>query len=90
MKKLFARSVLASILAGLVAIGPVSPAFAQDPPRTDNRWVRRIPIRPRIEVAVPPPAAPQPQAPAIPVALGVSKHDYSFSPSGLSDDLGAL
>src|SRR5271156_6009638 len=77
MKKLFARSVLASILAGAVATGPVSPAFAQDPPQQPGL---QDPDKTKNEVAVPPPNAPQPQAPAIPVALGVSKHDYSYGP----------
>src|SRR5271163_2814747 len=78
MKKLFARSVLASILAGVVATGPVSPAFAQDPP--PQQPGSQYPDKTKNEVAVPPPAAPQPQAPAIPVSLGLSKHDYSYSP----------
>jgi outer membrane protein len=77
MKKLFARSVLASILAGAVTIGPVSPAFAQDPPQQPGS---QDPNQTKDQVAVPPPNAPQPQAPAIPVSLGVSKHDYSNGP----------
>src|SRR5271163_5332691 len=77
MKKLFARSVLASILAGAVATGPVSPAFAQDPPQQPGL---QDPDKTKNEVAVPPPNAPQPQAPAIPVSLGLSKHDYSYGP----------
>src|SRR5271170_525981 len=77
MKKLFARSVLASILAGAVTIGPVSPAFAQDPPQQPGY---PDPNQTKNQVAVPPPNAPQPQAPAIPVSLGLSKHDYSNGP----------
>jgi outer membrane protein len=78
MRKLFARSVLASILAGVVAAGPVSPAFAQDPPY--QQPTVQDPDKTKNQVAVPPPNAPQPQAPAIPVSLGLSKHDYSNGP----------
>jgi outer membrane protein TolC len=75
MTKLFARSVLATILAVLTVVGPVSPAFAQDPqPQAQD------PDKTKNQVAVPPPSAPQPQAPAIPVALGLGNHDYSSSP----------
>jgi outer membrane protein len=77
MKKLFARSVLASILTGAVTIGPVSPAFAQDPPQQPGY---QDPNQTKDQVAAPPPNAPQPQAPAIPVSLGLSKHDYSHGP----------
>jgi outer membrane protein len=78
MKKLFARSVLASILAGLTATGPVSPAFAQDPPY--QQPTVQDPDKTKNQVAVPPPSAPQPQAPAIPVSLGLSKYHYSDGP----------
>jgi hypothetical protein len=83
MKKLFARSVLAIVLATLVAIGPVSPAYAQDPPpqAPQNPPIgQEDPDKTKNEVAVPPPAAPQPQAPAIPVALGLSTQNYSNGP----------
>jgi outer membrane protein len=84
MKKLLGRSVLASVLAALVTIGPVSPAFAQDPPAAQQYppapQSTQDPDKTKNQVAVPPPAAPQPQAPAIPVALGVSKHDYTNGP----------
>src|SRR5271156_3994294 len=78
MKKLFARSVLASILAGGGGTGPGSPAFAQDPPPQQPGL--QDPDKTKNEVAAPPPNAPQPQAPAIPVSLGLSKHDYSYGP----------
>ncbi|HME13569.1 MAG TPA: TolC family protein [Candidatus Acidoferrum sp.] len=78
MTKLYARAVLAGILAVLTAIGPVSPAFAQDPPAPQPGT--QDPDQTKNQVAVPPPAAPQPQAPAIPVALGSSKHNYSYGP----------
>ena len=78
MKKLFARSVLASLLATLLATGPVSNAFAQDPPTSTPG--AQDPDKTKNQVAPPPPAAPQPQAPAIPVSLGLSKHDYSYGP----------
>jgi outer membrane protein len=82
MKKLFARSVLAGILAGVVAIGPVTPAFAQDPPQQQQPQPGPpdYPDATKNQVAAPPPSAPQPQAPAIPVSLGLSKHDYSYGP----------
>ncbi|MGA2812319.1 MAG: TolC family protein [Candidatus Acidiferrum sp.] len=83
MTKLYGRAVLAMVLATLVAMGPVSPAFAQDPPAQapPNPPIgQQDPDKTKNEVAVPPPAAPQPQAPAIPVALGLGKHDYSYSP----------
>ena len=64
MSKLFAKSVLASVLAGLVTIGPVSPAFAQEPPPPPQQYPPD-PDKTKNQVAVPPPAAPQPQAPAI-------------------------
>jgi outer membrane protein len=78
MKKLFAQSVLASLLATLLATGPVSNAFAQDPPTSTPGT--QDPDKTKNEVAPPPPAAPQPQAPSIPVSLGLSKHDYSYGP----------
>jgi outer membrane protein len=83
MTKLYARAVLAMVLATLVAFGPVSPASAQDPPAQapQNPPIgQQDPDKTKNEVAVPPPAAPQPQAPAIPVALGLGKHDYSYGP----------
>jgi outer membrane protein len=79
MSKLFAKSVLASVLAGLVTIGPVSPAFAQEPPPSPQQGTPD-PDKTKYQVAVPPPAAPQPQAPAIPVSLGLGKHDFSNGP----------
>jgi outer membrane protein len=79
MSKLFAKSVLASVLAGLVTIGPVSPAFAQEPPPPPQQGTPD-PDKTKYQVAVPPPAAPQPQAPAIPVSLGLGKHDFSNGP----------
>jgi outer membrane protein len=79
MSKLFAKSVLASVLAGLVTIGPVSPAFAQEPPPPPQQGTPD-PDKTRYQVAVPPPAAPQPQAPAIPVSLGLGQHDFSNGP----------
>lgn len=79
MSKLFAKSVLASVLAVLVTIGPVSPAFAQEPPYPPQQGTPD-PDKTKNQVAVPPPAAPQPQAPAIPVSLGLGKHDFSNGP----------
>ena len=78
MSKLFAKSVLASVLAVLVIIGPVPPAFAQEPP--PQQPSSEDPDKTKYQVAPPPPAAPQPQAPAIPVSLGLGKHDFSNGP----------
>jgi outer membrane protein len=79
MSKLFAKPVLASVLAGLLTFGPVSPAFAQEPPPPPQQGTPD-PDKTKNQVAVPPPAAPQPQAPAIPVSLGLGKHDFSNGP----------
>lgn len=64
-----ARGLLAAFLAGALAVGSVSPAFAQG--QTQNPPPN------------PAPSAPAPQASTIaPVSsLGVAKHDYSHGPS---------
>lgn len=65
-----ARSVLALIMAGLLAVGPLSPVFAQSP-------AQNPPPNPA------PPAPPSSQASTIaPVgSLGLSKHDFTRGPS---------
>ena len=64
-----ARGLLAAFLAGALAVGSVSPAFAQS--QTQNPPPN------------PPPSTSAPQASTIaPVSsLGVAKHDYSHGPS---------
>ena len=79
MTKLFARPLLAGILTAIVAIGPVSQGYAQEPPPTPVPGTQD-PNATKNQVAVPPPAAPQPPEPAIPVSLGLSKHDFSNGP----------
>jgi outer membrane protein len=87
-------SLLAGILAALLAVTPVSPAFAQtpdqNPPQQQNPAQEQNPPQ-----RTPPPerpALPTPQTPAqqtytpalsktpIPVSLGVSKYDYTKAP----------
>jgi outer membrane protein len=60
MKKPFLRSLLAAVLAGILAGAPVSPAFAQEPASN--------------------PAPQVPAKDAVPISLGVSKHNYNHSP----------
>jgi hypothetical protein len=79
MTKLFARPLLAGLLAAVVAMGPVSQGYAQEPPPTPVPGTQDPNVT-KNQVAVPPPAAPQPPEPAIPVSLGLSKHDFSNGP----------
>ena len=80
------RSLLAMLLAGLLIVGPVSPAFAQNPDQNP-------PQNPPQQTPPPErPALPTPQTPAqqtynpsltkppIPVSLGVSRYDYTKAP----------
>ena len=63
------RPLLASVLAGVLIVGPISPAFAQDTPQNP-------PSNPA------PSSSPAPQASTIaPVSsLGLAKHNFSKSP----------
>jgi outer membrane protein TolC len=69
------RPLLAAALAVITAFGPISPAFGQEPAQN------------------PPPASnpaatfsnPKPQAPAIPITLEISKHNYTNGPKVLPD-----
>jgi hypothetical protein len=67
----YSRSLLTALLAVLLALGPVSPAFAQTP-ATQNP-----PANP-----APPAATAQVQTPAIPpvTSLGLAKHDFTNGP----------
>jgi outer membrane protein len=72
MKKQFARPLVATFLACLIAVGQVLPVFAQDQ--------QQYPAP-----ALPAPAAvqtanPTPLAPAIPVSLGLSKYHFTRAP----------
>jgi len=76
MTKLFARPLLAALLAGIIAAGPVSPSFAQEP------------APPSLPPAQSPKESTTPPAPPIPVSLGVYKHDYSGGPRVFPNFLG--
>ena len=65
MKKLFFRPLLAAVLAGTLAGGPVGPLFAQEP-------------APKLS---PPQTQAAAAQGGVPVSLGVSKFDYSKPPS---------
>src|SRR5712692_4282191 len=63
--KLPARQLVASVLAAVLALAPVPGAFAQEPAQNPPAQAQ----------------APAPQsAPAVPVSLGLSKHNYSRGP----------
>ncbi len=83
----YARPMLATLLALLVATGNVAPAFAQNPPPkqdpTKQDPTEQQPPPPGTYGNIPPAsqAGPEaaagtapPHAPAIPVSLGLSKH----------------
>src|ERR1700738_5235643 len=89
----YARPLLAALLALLVATGNVPPAFAQNPPPkqdpTQQDPSQQQPPPPGTYGNVPPAsqAGPEaaagtarPQAPPIPVSLGLSKHSFVHGP----------
>jgi outer membrane protein len=65
------RPLLATALAMLTAVGPISPVFAQYPDPAQSAPG---------QAASAPPSNPTPQAPAIPVTLELSKHNFSNGP----------
>ncbi len=67
--KLPARQLVASVLAGVLALAPVPGAFAQEP-------AQNPPAQPPAQAQAP---APQ-SVPAVPVSLGLSKHNFSRGP----------
>ena len=77
---LTARTLLAAFLAWTLAVGSVSPAFAQNPPQSSSQSSAQNP---------PPNAAPGAQAPASPMApvasLGLAQHDFSRGPKAFPD-----
>src|ERR1700675_3413983 len=91
---LWARSLTAAWLAVVLAGGPVSPVFAQDPGQTPPTQEQKPPLpvpaspaenRPGQDPNPPtnPPApayGPAPTNPPIPVSLGLSKYNYSQAP----------
>jgi outer membrane protein len=70
--KRVARPLIAALLAGVLAGGPISPAFAQEPAQN--------PPAPAPAAAPAPAYGPAPTNPPIPVSLGVSKYNYSKAP----------
>ena len=75
--KRIARTLVAAFLAGALAAGCVSPAFAQSPAQNPAQSPAQSPVQN-------PPAtpAPAPQAPIAPVSsLGLASHDFSRGPS---------
>jgi outer membrane protein len=90
-----ARSLAAALLAGLLAVGSGSPAFAQDPgqsppaqqqehpelPTPQSPEQNRPGQDPNAATQAPKPAyGPGPVNPPIPVSLGVSKYNYRHAP----------
>jgi outer membrane protein len=91
-----ARTLTAAVLAGLLAAGSGSPAFAQDPgqapppqeqqqhpplPTPQSPEQNRPAQDPNAATQAPKPAyGPGPQNPPIPVSLGVSKYNYTRAP----------
>ena len=66
-----ARPLLAALLACLLAVGPISPAFAQDPPQNP----------PPTPAPAAPPAQQQQVSTIAPVSsLGLAKHNFSKGP----------
>lgn len=79
--KRIARTLVAAFLAGALAAGSPSPAFAQSPAQNPTQSPAQNPVQN-------PPAnpAPAPQAPIAPVSsLGLAKHDFSRGPSAFPD-----
>jgi outer membrane protein len=89
------RASLAALLCVLLSGGPISPAFAQNPPQASNPPQQNPPQANPGQQNPPvqnPLTLPTPQTPAqqvykpalnespIPVSLGVSKYDYSKAP----------
>jgi len=72
MKKQFARPLVATLLAGLIAVGQVPLALAQDPPQYP---APALPSPAPVQTA-----NPTPLAPAIPVSLGLSKYNFTRAP----------
>jgi len=72
MKKQFARSLVATLLAGLIAGGQALPVFAQDQQQTP---APTLPAPAPVQTA-----NPTPLAPAIPVSLGLSKYNFTHAP----------
>jgi len=71
MIKQFARTLMAAILASLLALGPASPALAQEPSQQAPALQAPAPVRT---------SNPTPLAPAIPVSLGLSKYHFNHAP----------
>jgi len=88
------RSLVSALLAGALAGGPISPAFAQDPGQPPPRQEQHPPLPvpqspeqnrpaqdPNASRQEPKPAyGPGPTNPPIPVSLGASKYSYRKAP----------
>jgi outer membrane protein len=68
MKKSFARPLLAAVLAGVIAGSPITPVFAQQ-------------TNPAPKPPPPTSGSQPPTQGAMPISLGLSKYDYTHSPS---------
>jgi outer membrane protein len=89
-----ARTLLATVLAGLLAAGSGSPLWAQDPGQNEPNQPQRPPLPtpqspeenrpsqdPNASTQEPKPAyGPAPTTPPIPVSLGLSKYHYTKAP----------
>jgi outer membrane protein len=67
--KFSARQLVASVLAGVLALAPLPGACAQEP-------AQNPPAQPPAQTQAPAPEA----APAVPVSLGLSRHNFSRGP----------
>ena len=81
------RPLLAALLTGILAAGQISPAFAQDPGQSSPTPAPTSPEQNRPGQDKNPPTqqpapvyGPGPTNPPIPVALGVSKYNYTHAP----------
>jgi outer membrane protein len=88
------RSLVATLLAGLLVLSPVSPVFAQSPDQNPAQQQNQSQEQNPPQQTPPPerPALPTPQTPGqqtytpalsktpIPVSLGVSKYDFTKAP----------
>lgn len=66
-KTLWAKTLLSALLSGLMAFGPNTPAFGQNPAQ---------------DQPAPAAPAAKPTTPATPFSLGLAKHNFSHGPRG--------
>jgi len=70
MTKQFARPLIATLLAGVLALAPIMPAFAQNPSQEPH------------PAPAPQAPAPQPSTTMPQISLGMAKYNYTKVPSG--------